>query len=377
MTDRIKEAAEKLLNYIVKDGYSGYDPYDGLMSPVMKLPLIRSTKIIKFGTQQIIRRLPINTRQALGIKKSINPVTLGLSIQAYTYLCMVYPEKKSKYIESIEKLRHKLSLLKSKGFSGDCWGYDFDWVARYASIEAFKPTVVATGMITNGLYEYYKYSGDITVMDMCRRSGEFVLKDLNRTYEDDAFCFSYSPYDRQIVYNATMKGARILAQSGFQTEEAKSTVKFVTANQRKDGAWSYSKGDTRKWVDNIHTGYVLDCLKEYRDCTNDDSVDSHLKKGFDYYINNFFYDGKIPKYYDNKIFPVDSTAISQSILTLCKFGYVELAGNVINWTLENMADKEGYFYYRKYKNYTNKISYMRWSNAWMLTALCYYLYKTK
>ena len=34
-----------------------------------------------------------------------------------------------------------------------------------------------------------------------------------------------------------------------------------------------------------------------------------------------------------------------------------------------MWDRQGYFYYQVLPFWTNKISYMRWSQAWMLLAL--------
>jgi hypothetical protein len=39
------------------------------------------------------------------------------------------------------------------------------------------------------------------------------------------------------------------------------------------------------------------------------------------------------------------------------------------WAIDNMQDKEGYFYYQKKRWYKNKIDYMRWSQAWMFYAL--------
>lgn len=377
MIERVREITDKLSEYIQKEEYRGYDPYDGIMSPAMRLPLIRTSKIIKLGTQQVVRRLPFDMRRVMGIKKGMNPVTLGLSVQAYSYLGKIYPGKRERYKKEIKKLIYKLKELKSKGFSGDCWGYDFDWEGRYARIDAYKPSVVATGMIANGLYEYYRIMGDVEALEMCKSASDFVLKDLNRTYEKDKFCFSYSPFDRQVVFNATLKGARILVQTGIKTDEAKKTVEFVIENQNENGSWSYSKGDSRGWVDNFHTGYILDCLKEYLDCTKDESIKSGLEKGVRYYVDNFFEENRIPKYYNVSLYPIDSTAIAQSILTLCRFGYIDIAENVIEWALENMYDKDGYFYYRKNKYYTNKISYMRWSNAWMFVALSYYLYKSE
>jgi hypothetical protein len=37
--------------------------------------------------------------------------------------------------------------------------------------------------------------------------------------------------------------------------------------------------------------------------------------------------------------------------------------------IQNMQDKKGFFYFRKYPNNTEKISFMRWSNAWMFVGL--------
>ena len=48
---------------------------------------------------------------------------------------------------------------------------------------------------------------------------------------------------------------------------------------------------------------------------------------------------------------------------------VDLARRVFNWAVENMWDKRGYFYYQITPYYKNKITYMRWSQAWMLLAL--------
>ena len=46
-----------------------------------------------------------------------------------------------------------------------------------------------------------------------------------------------------------------------------------------------------------------------------------------------------------------------------------MAKKIAQWAIENMQDKEGYFYYQKTKWYTNRISYIRWSQAWMFYGL--------
>ena len=41
-----------------------------------------------------------------------------------------------------------------------------------------------------------------------------------------------------------------------------------------------------------------------------------------------------------------------------------------------MQDNKGYFYYQYRKGLSSKISYMRWSNAFMFNAMAHYLKET-
>ena len=111
--------------------------------------------------------------------------------------------------------------------------------------------------------------------------------------------------------------------------------------------------------------------------TGDISFSDSIEKGFDFYLSNFFLPDGTPKYYHNKTYPVDIHSPAQLIVSLCRSGKLvehrELAEKVLNWTIRNMQDPSGYFYYQKHKLFTNKISYMRWSNAFMFNALSLYL----
>lgn len=391
--ESVKSQLEKsifiLQTYIEKEDYSGFDPYDGLKSPIFNLPILKSIRTIRFWWQQSIKRLPFNIRPALGINKGKNPVTLGLCIQAYSYLIEVFPENKESTLIKINELLDELENLSSNEFSGNCWGYDFDWEARYASIPANRPTVVATGIIVNALFECWKITRDKRCAEMIKSAAIFVLKDLNRVKNDElkninkignfdtSFCFSYSPFDYQKVLNASMKGVRILAQSYFIEKDesfkkiAKNAVQFVIDKQQENGSFSYS--DKREKIDNYHTAYILDCLDEFQKCFQTDEFDSYLQKGFDFYLNSFFTDKGIPKFYNNSIFPIDCTAAGQSILSLTRFNELKLASRVSSFMIENMQDPIGFFYFRKYKSRINKTSFMRWSNAWMLVGMTFLL----
>ena len=190
MDDLIFTAIKKLMHYIEFELYKGYDPYDALNSPLFNLPVLKSNKLLRFYSQQFLKRFPLNLRSLLLIKKGINPVTYGLCIQAYSYLYNI--NKDNFYLKKISILIEELIKLIPNGFHGACWGYNFDWEARNTKIPAYQPTVVATGIITNALFEYFGITGNTSAKELCLSSSKFVLNDLNRTIEDDTFCFSYS-----------------------------------------------------------------------------------------------------------------------------------------------------------------------------------------
>ena len=361
---------------MVRNQFKGHDPYDGLMSPLFKLPFLRSNHTLRFLSQQLIKRSPFNLRPFLLIPPGENPVTLGLSIQAYTMLIDADAARKNYYETQVEYLLGRLEFHSDKTYHGDCWGYDFDWAARHTSIPAYKPTVVATGIIVNALFLYYQHNPNPRVKKLILSSADFVLKDLYRTIDsENDICLSYSPFDKQIVFNASLKGSRLLAQCYYLTKDlkyleiAKRTMSFVMKNQREDGAWVYSKSKEGGWVDNYHTGYVLDCAKEYSQLTGDIGFNQQIQTGFEYYLRHFFLDSGMPKFYDKETYPIDCTSAAQSILTLVKFNKIELADKVANWMMKEMQDQEGYFYFRKFKHHTERQSFMRWSNAWMFAAL--------
>ncbi|MBK6912284.1 MAG: hypothetical protein IPH11_00855 [Ignavibacteriales bacterium] len=91
--DLLNEALGRLLRYIEKENYRGWDPYDALSSPLFKLPFFRSNKFIRFAAQQAVKRSPINLRPLLFIPKGYNPVTLGLMLQG----CFRYCKENSKF----------------------------------------------------------------------------------------------------------------------------------------------------------------------------------------------------------------------------------------------------------------------------------------
>ena len=365
--------------YVRDVGMRGYDPYDALTSPLFRLPGLRSSRLIRRGSQQLLRRVPINVRPLLGIRPGLSPVTVALVLQA-----MAYDEAAGQRADVSERsaaLVTQIADLRSHGWSGSCWGYEFDWETRNGRVPAGTPTVVATGFVTNSLFAASELVGSEAAFQLCRSAAPFVLSDLNRTPgRGTAFCWSYSPLDHSRVLNASAKGSRLLAQVYSRTGDetlrttARQSLEYVVAHQRPDGSWPYAVDDPRTWSDNFHTAYVLDALTDYDLHTGDDRFEDHRERGWRYYRSRFFEDDVVPRYYDTSTYPIDATSVAQSLLTLSRQGDLETAARVARFAVERMQRPNGSFVYRIHPHFVNRVPYMRWSTAWMLCGLARLLY---
>jgi hypothetical protein len=383
MNDKILNSFNRLKVYCEREEYKGYDPYDGLNSTLFKAaPLISKNRLARLAWIQLFKRSPLNLRLIAGVKKDYNPKALGLFLSGYCNLYKTNPEKST--LDKINFFKDKLVSLINPSWSGACWGYNFDWQARAFFQPKNTPTVVATTFIGSALLDAYQISGENYLLDTVRSSCDFILKDLNRSYDEKGnFSFSYSPLDKTVVYNASLLGSRLLARVYSFTHEEEliensgKSVSFCCDQQHNDGAWSYGTLDFHQWIDNFHTGYNLECIADYIRFSGDHRFDDYLKKGFDYYVNTFFTDEGVPKYFSNSVYPIDIHAPAQLIITLSRLGrlhdYRILADKVVLWTIDNMQSPVGYYYYQINKYFSSRIPYMRWAQAWMFYALSEYL----
>ena len=46
---------------------------------------------------------------------------------------------------------------------------------------------------------------------------------------------------------------------------------------------------------------------------------------------------------------------------------------IIDWSVDNMQHKNGYFFFQMQNGVKNKNQFMRWPNAWMFYGISYYL----
>ena len=155
----IEERFKKLEEYCRTEAFKGYDPYDGLNSRFLDIfPLFRKSKIFKLSWIQFFKRSPVNFRKIAGIKKEYNPKALGLFLSAYCNLYKKNPNQEN--LNQINFFIEQLKLCQSIGYSGNCWGYNFDWQAKAFFQPKNTPTVVATTFIANALLDAYEITGE-------------------------------------------------------------------------------------------------------------------------------------------------------------------------------------------------------------------------
>lgn len=387
-------AFQALRSYCEAEQFKGWDPYDGLNSRMFQaIPFAKKSALCRLIMIQGFKRFPINLRHLALIPKEYNAKGIGLLLQGYCnlYACVSeqasteeYFGKKENLIKRIHELADLLISLQSKGYSGACWGYNFDWQARRLFLfPKYTPTVVATNFCATALLNAYEATGEKKYLKTGLSAAEFVVNDLHRTPCENGFIFSYSPLPgNDTVFNASLLGSRLLSYCYRYTGKeiyrqlARESVAACCEKQNADGSWVYGLLPVQNWIDSFHTGYNLDGLIAYQEQTGDESFRQYLEKGFAFYIGNFFETDGTPKYYHDRTYPIDIHCPGQLLVTLARLhrliNYRCLAKQVIGWTISHMQAEQGYFYYQMKKRFSSKISYMRWSNAFMFYALSYY-----
>ena len=375
----LKYSKDKLQKHIESENFKGYDPYDTLNSPIPFHWLGKWGPVLAIQFQ---KRNPFNIRRLLGIKKSYNPKAIGLLLHAYS---LQYQQNKNE--ETLQKMQFFFNWLlenRTKGFDEYCWGYNFDWASPVKFLEKYSPTIVVSGFIAKGLFEYYQATQNVKALEVLISIGVFTEKKLAWTRTEKGVCVSYSTKTVDCCYNANMLGAGLFARLYFITKESRykelacKMTNFTIAYQKDSGLWNYSidieTGKERTQID-FHQGYVLDSIHYViKYCGENKVYQNALKKGTVYYFKNQFKPNGQSIFRVPAEYPVEIHNQAQGIITLTRLSYLsedyaKFSEIIAVWTAQNMQDKKGYFYYKKYPLYTIKTPFMRWSQAWMFLAL--------
>lgn len=423
MTNFLNNSFNKLFDYVTKNNYEGHDLFDGLNSRLFKNSFFYKSSFFRLALIQFCKLSPINFRPLLFVPKDFNPK--GGALFLLGNLNKFKSTGEEKYKIEAQKLYGNLKSLAIRREIGQTggigWGYNFDWQARAFYVPIGVPNVVTSVYVGFALIEYYKIFEDNEALEMAKQVSEFILNEMVLFEDENNLCFRYIPEKDAEVHNANLLAASFLSSmcnlidalapsplagegdfqneqnpassrksgEGYMSNEIKNkirkSVNFSISDIDENGTWAYGTKPFHRWVDNFHTAFNIESLINIRNNLDWPELNETIEKVTDYYFENLFTKEGLPKYYNNKLYPIDIHVIAETMVVLNKIKtaqikYDQNKFNCIETSLtklvEEFQDKKGYFYFQENKcfgkYYWNKIPYIRWAQAWMFYALSIY-----
>lgn len=369
----MRQIKEEVFLWCEKSGWKGYDPFDGLTSPLLKkLP---QNRWIRLALLQLVKRSPINLRPLFRIQPQENAMTWASAILGALEAFQRGETSKKAFIR---KGAERLFSLQTEGTH--LWGYPFPWQAKAFYLDAHKPNLVLSALCLRALAKAIlalpqeelstKWHG------RCQLSAQALYANF---YKKEAGCFSYVAHDFVLVHNANLLGVESLAWFLPEKKEAIETAvqKTITA-QEISGRWPYGNQSYHEWCDNFHTAYNLISLNNIYSVLKQERIESSIKRGLNYYLTHAFTKDNRPRYYDNQTYPLETHSAAVALICLnemVKGGWLrrELARGQAQKTCDCLKRDfylgKGEFLYRQGRFFKNKTVFTRWTQAWVYAGL--------
>ena len=401
MEKLLKSSISKLEKWISFQEYKSYDHYDFWSN---KLGIIGRKLYYKnkyfgsplVGILHLIDALLPHSRDIF-FNKNISAE--GMSDFARGYLRLYRIDGEVVYLEKALKCLSWLEKNSLKVGYGIGWGLHFDWWLSRTFVPKNTPCITITSNVVDAFLKGYEATRDIKYLEIAVKGAEFALNDLNKkVFGDDnkMVAVTYTPIRNRLVINANSFCAKMLYDVSFISGEAKyrdfadNILKYILSEQNDDGSWFYSDkaqvNDNVNFIDNLHTCFVLEHLYSVFLKNNNQEIKRAIEKGYSFFIDNFInndYSCKhLHKYPAFTGIKVDIRSCADTIYCCALLSdllppSLDIAKKVAFWTISNMQDSKGFFYFRIYNTHKSKIPYMRWGQAPMFNALTYLYQKTK
>lgn len=378
-TEPISGRLDALIAWTREHGPAGSDPYDGLNSPLAPLAGLfgRWGRVVFL---QIVRRSPAALRSLARIPPSVNAKGVGLLASAHLERYRTFGRK-----PDAEAARRHLDWLEASCVrcgDGIGWGYPFDWAARAFFVPRNTPTIVGSSTIGKAFLLAHRILEEPRYLETARAVCRFIATGLHRHESAEGICFGYTPRDRSRIFNASLMGASLMAQTAAAgaangwLELARPATRFVLARQRGDGSWPYGAAAFHDWIDGQHTGFILRDLGEILAATGWEEIRGAIRSGMGFYAERLIAPDGRPLHRLDRPWPADIHACAEAILVFSDPVLRETtdrslddALRVASWTFRNLSRDDGAFGYRRHRRRTDRTAHMRWGQAWMVHAL--------
>lgn len=354
--------------------WTGSDPYDGLNATRLVGPL-KGTPLGRRLLTQLVKRSPVDLRRLLGIPAGTSAAAIAHVVSSYALGAIPGDEGRSRLREALSTLED----LRCADFAEPCWGYHFDVQTRVFFYPANSPNTIATAFAGMALLDAYEATGEERLLELAHGAGDFFLAHVPQTDDGEGAYFGYLVGDRTPIHNANTLVCTLLARLARQTGRqdmrtaAEEGLRWTVARQRADGSWPYGEQPHLAWVDNFHTGYVLDSLMLCGRAGVQVDSDAALELGLDYYRRELFDDDGAPRYMPRSLYPIDAQCVAQAIKTMALAseldgGYGEFAWTVFDFAVDRMRKRDGSYLFQRRRWWANAAPHVRWMAAPMLEA---------
>jgi hypothetical protein len=380
--ERVNPVLDSVLNYSETQGWQGYDKHDGLNSPILDT-LFGWSRLTRLLAVQAVMRSPINLRPMLGAPRTFNPKGLALFIRGLLDRYAV--DGNEHHLVRVRALVSQLDAMAVVTPSGGkAWGYQYPWQDLGFFAPRGTPNAVVTAFVCEAFLAAHRQLKEPDFLTRVEKSIPFFLEDLQHLKDEpEELCLSYMPLPmRMRVMDVSILVASVLAQFARQANQpkwidvARRLACYVVNRQTNYHAWFYTDppGDSPIRHDNYHTGFILDALFNYMDATGERDWQPQYDTGLAFYAEHLFEPNGAPRWMSDRGYPYDVHGAAQGILTFSRHlsTHSDLVRRIVDWTLTEMYNPEGRFYYQRTRWYTKKFTQLRWCNAWMTRALAAY-----
>ncbi|PHJ43559.1 aspartate-semialdehyde dehydrogenase [Vibrio sp. PID17_43] len=373
--NQVQAISQSTLESAKQNEFAGYDPFDGLNSTFFSLFPRLKKGFFGLAWIQFNKRSTVNLRPLLGVPKKRNPKGVALFLMG---LLEDYQRTNDDvYLNHAIALGDWLLTQKSNKdeWKHACWGYHFDWKARAFFVPKGKPNVITTIYVAQALYALSEITDESKYREPALDSANFIVKILYTELNGRQY-FAYIPGEDAFVHNASLWGAAWVARVASLTHNDKyrdlalNVAHQSVKDQQPDGSWVYGARHHHQFIDGFHTGYNLEALHLLSESLQITDFSEAIDKGLSYYKEHLFEADGTAKYYNTNKYPLDMHCVSQAIFTLIKVGRTDedlaFTKKVVKKSIENLyIPRKKNFSYQKHCHFSNNISYIRWTQAWV------------
>jgi hypothetical protein len=353
--------------------WKGYDPYDALNSPAAPF-LTLGTRPGRRTLTQAVKLSPLNLRPLLRIRPEWNAKALGLVASGYARLSAAGDTTAG---APARRWLEWLAANHSAAPAFMAWGYHFDVQTRFFSYARDTPNTIATSFVAHAFLDGVELLGDQRWAEQSLAAARFLEEHMLFSGPDGTY-FRYLRAEDELVHNANLLACAVLARTarvlGAESlaEPARRALETSLGAQREDGSWPYAAGPAGDWVDNFHTGYVLESLAHCVTLRPD--VRGRFEQGLAFWDGALFADDGTPKYFPHQTYPLDAHCYATAIDTWLSVAQwhplaLQRADRLAELLIARMLDPAGFVHFQQRRLWTSRVPYVRWTTAPSFRAL--------